>query len=385
MKKSNNALTAPKNLELVYSGEDYFSRLETIIRNSQFEIHIQMYLFEADTTGRRIITALKEAAYRQVKIYILLDGLGSLTFPSETLDEMRQSGINIRFFAPLFSAYSFYLGRRLHRKLVVADAETVLIGGINIADKYCGTPTEAPWLDYAVLLKGTIAESLQEQCMAIYFKKRRFQNKKIISAFHVQEDVLVRIIQNDWLKRKNEICDAYIKSIRNAKKEIIIVGSYFLPGIRIIQALKKASKNNVKIKLILSGISDLPLTRRATCFLYGKMLDYNIELYEWNKSVLHGKTAVIDGYWTTIGSFNLNNLSSYGSLEMNVEINSTVFSKIYQTQLEEIIGQCEKITLESLKMKTNFFSKFINLLSYCITRVIELIVTYTPHKRLYSS
>ncbi|TDE42689.1 hypothetical protein E0I26_12550 [Flavobacterium rhamnosiphilum] len=381
MMKSKNSLIVPKNLELVYSGEDYFSRLEAIIRNSQFEIHMQMYLFENDTTGNRIITALKEAASRNVQIYVLLDGLGSLSFPSETIKEMRQSGINIRFFAPLFSTYTFYIGRRLHRKVIVTDAKTVLIGGINIADKYCGSATEAPWLDYAVQLNGEIAQPLQKLCADIYFKKRRLQNKKIKSSFPVQEDAMVRILQNDWLKGKNEICDAYIKSIRNAKKEIIIVGSYFLPGIRIIRALKKASKNKVKIKLILSGKSDLPLTRRATCFLYGKLLNYNIELYEWNQSILHGKVAVIDGNWTTIGSFNLNNLSSYGSLEMNVEINSALLSKMFQKQLIEIIAQCQNITLNSLKTKNNLFTKTINFLSYCITRIIEIIVTYTPYKR----
>ena len=375
---------APKSLELVYSGEDYFSRLETIIHNSQIELHIQMYLFENDATGKRIITAIKEAASRQVKIFILLDGLGSLSFPSNIIEELRQNGINIRFFAPLFSAYTFYLGRRLHQKVIVADAKIALIGGINIADKYCGTPTEAPWLDYAVQLNGTIALPLQELCRNIYFKKKRVSSKKIKSVFHVQEDALVRIIQNDWLKRKNEICDGYIKSIYHAKKEIIIVGSYFLPGIRIIKALNKASKNNVKIKLILSGISDLPMTRRATCFLYSKLLHYNIELYEWNQSVLHGKSAVIDGYWTTIGSFNLNNLSSYGSVEMNVEINSTVFSKMYQSHLNQIIAECQPVTLESLEIKNHFFSKFINLLSYLITRLIEILITYTPYKRFYT-
>ena len=375
---------ARKSLELVYSGEDYFSRLETIIHNSQIELHIQMYLFENDVTGKRIITAIKEAASRQVKIFILLDGLGSLSFPSDIIDELRQNGINIRFFAPLFSAYTFYLGRRLHQKVIVADYKIALIGGINIADKYCGTPTEAPWLDYAVQLNGTIALPLQELCRNIYFKKKRVSSKKIKSVFHVQEDALVRIIQNDWLKRKNEICDGYIKSIYHAKKEIIIVGSYFLPGIRIIKALNKASKNNVKIKLILSGISDLPMTRRATCFLYSKLLHYNIELYEWNQSVLHGKSAVIDGYWTTIGSFNLNNLSSYGSVEMNVEINSTVFSKMYQSHLNQIIAECQPVTLESLEIKNHFFSKFINLLSYLITRLIEILITYTPYKRFYT-
>lgn len=384
MIKSKISLIAPKNLELVYSGEDYFSRLETIIRNSQIELHIQMYLFEIDTTGKRIITAIKEAAARKVKIFILLDGLGSLSFPSEIIEELRRSGIQIRFFAPLFSAYTFYLGRRLHQKVVIADAKIALIGGINIADKYHGTLTEPPWLDYAVQLNGTIAQPLEVLCRNIYFKKKRLSSQKIKSVFHVQEDAVVRILQNDWLKRKNEICDQYIKSIRHAKKEIIIVGSYFLPGIRIIKALNKASKNNVKIKLILTGISDLPMTRRATCFLYSKLLHYNIELYEWNKSVLHGKSAVIDGYWTTIGSFNLNNLSSYGSVEMNVEINSAVFSKMYQSHLNQIIAECESITLESLKIKTHFFSRLINLLSYIITRLIEIVVTYTPYKRFYS-
>ncbi|MFV5685263.1 phospholipase D-like domain-containing protein [Flavobacterium sp. GB2R13] len=384
MIESKISRIAPKSLELVYSGEDYFSRLETIIHNSQIELHIQMYLFENDATGKRIIAAIKEAASRQVKIFILLDGLGSLSFPSDIIDELRQDGINIRFFAPLFSAYTFYLGRRLHQKVIVADAKIALIGGINIADKYCGTPTEVPWLDYAVQLNSTIAQPLQELCRNIYFKKKRVSSRKIKSIFHVQEDALVRIIQNDWLKRKNEICDGYIKSICHAKKEIIIVGSYFLPGIRIIKALNKASKNNVKIKLILSGISDLPITRRATCFLYNKLLHYNIELYEWNQSVLHGKSAVIDGYWTTIGSFNLNNLSSYGSVEMNVEINSTVFSKMYQSHLNQIIAKCEPITLESLEIKTHFFSKFINLFSYFVTRLIEILITYTPYKRFYT-
>jgi cardiolipin synthase len=384
MVKTNISFTVPKNLELVYSGADYFARLETIISQAQFQIHLQMYLFENDTTGKRIVNALKEAALRNVEIYVLLDGLGSLSLPAEVIKELKYSGINIRFFAPLFSTYTFYLGRRLHRKVIVADAKVALVGGINIADKYRGSSTQKPWLDYAVQLNGEIAKPLQQLCSDIYFKKRNFQNKQINSAFPIQQDTYVRILQNDWLKGKNEICDGYIKSIRHAKQEIIIVGSYFLPGIRIIRALKKASENKVVIKLILSGKSDLPLTRRATCFLYGKLLDYNIELYEWNQSILHGKGAVIDGYWSTIGSFNLNNLSSYGSLEMNVEVLSSSFSTLFQEHLNDIIAQCQSITPESLKTKTTVMTKFINLISYAITRIVELIVTYTPYKRFYN-
>jgi cardiolipin synthase len=370
-----------ENVILVHSGNDYFLRLEQIINESISELHIQTYIFDNDAIGTRIAEALKRAATRDVEIYILLDGFGSFSFPKEMIHDLRQSGINIRLFAPLFSASSFYLGRRLHHKVVVADAKIALIGGINIADKYLGTTTEAPWLDYAVQLDGAISAPLQQLCRDIYFKKRRVNRKKIAAVFHTQHKTIVRILQNDWLKRKNEICNAYIKSFRHAKKEIVIVGSYFLPGRRLTNALKKASRNNVQIKLILSGISDIALSRRATSYFYANLLDHNIELYEWNKSVLHGKATIVDGHWSTIGSFNLNNLSSYGSIEMNVEIDSVEFSSIYLSHLNQIIAQCQKITPESLQKKNTLSSKLMNWFSYWIARLILIIVTYFPYKR----
>lgn len=106
-----------------------------------------------------------------------------------------------------------------------------------------------------------------------------------------------------------------------------------------------------------------------------------MELYEWKKSILHGKAAVVDSKWTTIGSFNLNNLSSYASIEMNVGIDSAEFSKQFLTHLEKIMEKCEKITPESLKLNTGLSSKIINWTSYWLTRLIEIIITYLPHKR----
>jgi cardiolipin synthase len=103
-------------------------------------------------------------------------------------------------------------------------------------------------------------------------------------------------------------------------------------------------------------------------------------LYEWDKTVLHGKAAVV-GNWTTIGSFNLNNLSSYGSLEMNVEIKSTAFASSYLEHLNEVIAQCQTITHKSLKKRNNISSSFINWLSYWAARLILNIVTYFPQNR----
>jgi len=382
MQHDETTSSITKNVALVNSGKDYFSRLEQIISGTKTEIHIQTYIFSYDTIGKKIISALKEAASRNVKIYILLDGFGSFSFPNEVIIELKKLGIEIRFFSPFFSANSFYIGRRLHHKVVVADKKITLIGGINIADKYNGNGKLDPWLDYAIQVTDEkIGEQLSKLCLDIYLKKRRVNRQKIASAVYSNSEQTVQILQNDWLKRKNEIYRAYLKSIGTAKKDIVIIASYFLPGRKLVATLKKASLKNVKIKLILSGISDVPIARRASRHLYTKLLRHNIELYEWKSSILHAKAAVIDNSWTTIGSFNLNNLSSFASIEMNVEIKSTEFSKNYRLLLDEIMSQCEKITPESLHLHGKFLTKLLNWLCYWITRTIEIVVTYLPLKR----
>lgn len=377
--KIHNSNNSSERVELVHSGDDYFSRLRNIIHQAKTEIHFQTYIFDNDSIGNEIVEALKEAACRNVKIFILLDGYGSYSFPDKVVNELKLKGINFRF----FSANIFYIGRRLHHKIVVADGNIALIGGINIADKYRGTATKEPWLDYAVQIESeVIAEHLHQLCEKIYFKKKRIKKEIINPVFHLVDGIPVRIIRNDWLKRKNEISKTYISIIQNAKKEVVIVGSYFLPGRRLSNALKNAAKRGVKIKIILSGISDLPIVMWATNYVYTSFLKQGIELFEWKKSVLHGKLAVVDNKRTTIGSYNLNQLSSYGSIEMNVEINSVVFSKNLSAHLIDIIKQCDSITFETLTVRNGIFTRLKNWFAYRLIRIALIIVTYIPYKRL---
>lgn len=372
----------PEKLTLVHSGADYFLRAKNMILNAQSEIHLQMYIFEVDTTGIEIINALKEAALRDVKIFILLDGYGSYSFPNAIIKELILLGINIRFFSPFFSGNNFYIGRRLHHKIITVDGTIALIGGINISNNYKGTATEKPWLDYAIMIESNnTAKQLQQLCQNIYFKYKRTKRIKLPSVFYLDKETTVSILQNDWLKRNKEIAMAYVKSIQKAQKEIIIVGCYFLPGRRLTKVLKKAAKRGVKIKLILSGISDIPFMQRATSYLYASLLQNNIELYEWNTSVLHGKVALADAKWTTIGSFNLNHLSSFGSIETNVAIESAQFTKTLASDLNNVISQCEKITYETIKKKNNRFSIVANWFSYQFVRMTLIIITYIPYNR----
>ncbi|MBO6829405.1 MAG: hypothetical protein JJ876_07590, partial [Muricauda sp.] len=341
-----NAADDSKYIELVRSGEDYFLRLEKLIDKAEKEIHLQTYIFENDETGNRIASCLKKAAQRKVKVYVLLDAYGSAALPNSFTQDLVQHGILFRFFSPLFSLNNFYIGRRMHHKIVVADEKMALIGGINIADKYHGTTGSEPWLDYAVQLNCPAAENLQKLCSDYFFKKG--SSKKIPPVLHSAGSALVGILQNDWLQRKTEVCDAYTNAFIHAKKEIVIVGSYFLPGNRLAKALKKACKRGIRTTVILAGISDVPLVRRATEHLYSSFLDGHVRIFEWNKSVVHGKAAVVDNKWSTIGSFNLNSLSCYGSIEMNVEVHSGEFAENLRADFEMVISQCSEITKESL-------------------------------------
>jgi cardiolipin synthase A/B len=376
-----------KPFELVHSGEDYFSRLCELIDNAQKEIHFQTYIFDDDSTGQKIALSLKQAAIRGVKIYLLLDGYGSASLSKEFINDLISHGIEFRYFSPLFSTNNFYLGRRLHHKIVVADEHIALIGGINIADKYRGNSSSAPWLDYAVLIRNEeVGNYLQDVCQKIFWQKKRFKNGKRLLPFSCGNNETIKILRNDWLKGKNDIGKSYIQLLKNAQEEIIIVGSYFLPGKKFLRNLKRVSKiNGVKVKLILSQVSDVPFTKRATQHLYFSLLKNNIEIYEWKNSVLHGKVAYIDGKLSTIGSFNLNHLSSYGSIELNAEINSTTFASTLKADLEKVITQCDKITWETFNSKMSLTSRFLNWLSYRLLRLFLITVIYLPYKRYLKS
>jgi len=385
MKKSTPSNAISEKVTLVHGGSDYFDRLEKLIGDATTEIHLQTYILEEDSTGTKILNALKKAVLGNVNVYLLVDGLGSRALSDKFVDDIKSAGIQFRFFSPLLSSNSFYFGRRLHHKIVVIDTKTTLIGGINIAKKYEGTLSEVPWLDYAVLIHDeATARQASSICHYYFFKKKKRSLEKIVSG-GLKNPTATTLLQNDWLRRKNEIQKAYIKSIYTAQTEIIIVCGYFLPGRKLTKALEKAAQKRVRIRLILSGVSDVPLVKEAINYYYAFLLRNNIELYEWNQSILHGKTAVVDQKWTTVGSFNLNHLSSYASIEMNVGIDSELFAENYQNHLESIISQCTQITSESFQTQNNIWTRFKQWRSYYIVRFFEILLTYLPYNRFLKS
>jgi cardiolipin synthase A/B len=363
-------------IKLVYSGSHFFDVLERMIDECKEILHFQTYIFEIDETGTRVLNAMKRASQRKVQVYLLVDAYGSIPFPKEVADELIGFGINFRLYSPLLTSESMYVGRRLHHKVVVADKYSGLIGGINIADKYNTMVDAEAWLDYAVLCKGEICEYLHLLCHQFFNKKRMNVVNNWESKHNGDKNsdntLKIRFRRNDWLQRQNEIHKSYVESLKSAEHSVFIVASYFLPGKQFRKLLKEATLRGVEIKIIMAGRSDISTLRLAENYLYDFYLRYNIKLYEWNNSVMHGKAMIVDDKWATIGSYNLNFLSHYISIELNADILDPTFIRKFSAHLNDIIGTCcDNVEMNVQKKTRGIFRQFRMWLAYNFFRLIS--------------
>lgn len=359
-------------VQLVISGRNYFDTMEELINAAKQSIHLQTYIFEEDNTGNRIANALKNAARRGVSVYVMADGFGSNSLSLNFINDLTQSGVNFRFFAPIFSSENLYFGRRLHHKVIVADKNSALVGGINIADKYSGRDKNTPWLDYSILVKGQVCIYLHILCENL-FNKNPFIKRKKKKLFDqgTRGNFLIRFRRNDWIWKKNEIHHSYREALTKAESSVIIIASYFLPGFLFRRILRNARKRGVEITLVLTRSSDVKIIHSAERYLYSFLLRNKIKIFEWPNSMMHGKATIADNDWVTIGSYNINQLSHYRSIELNADIKNQGFAKLFRDHIEQVIlADCNEITNEKL-LRAGYLIQLVNFLSYHYVKLIS--------------
>jgi cardiolipin synthase len=373
-------------VELLQSGESFFTAVEKLIDSSRHFIHFHSYLVDEDETGLRIFNALIRASERGVRVYLLLDAFGTKYLSKELVDRVEGSGILLRFFSPTFISKGFQLSLRLHVKVVMCDGEVAVIGGMNFADRYHGTAEKKEWLDFAVLIKGpecTHLLSILKKLWNKRFTPKEERSHEIINdpGFY-KEDIKLRVIQNNWYRNKIEILRSYRSAFKNSRSRMIIFASYFLPGRNERRLLRNASLRGVDIRIVLAAESDTPMFKRATGFLYDFILRNNIKIYEYLPSNLHAKVAVVDGEWCTIGSYNLNHVSDYASIEINVDILDSAFALNFEKKLKDIIkNDCRQITIEEYQRGRTLFSRFSGWFSYQMIRLLMRIMYQMTAKK----
>ncbi|MEO8086097.1 MAG: phospholipase D-like domain-containing protein [Bacteroidota bacterium] len=371
-------LSPTEKIILLSSGLIFFSELERLIDESKEEIHFQVYIFEPDETGNRIANALLRAALRGVKIFLLIDAFGSGNFPDEMQFQLQKKGVEIKRYGPLVKGGRFHIARRLHRKVMVFDGKTAIVTGMNISDNYNDVGGKKAWLDFAAVVNGNIVNKLHSICLQRWIKKplRQMPLKKNIPDRKLFSSI-IRVRQNDWLRGLNEAHASYSREIKNAKQSLFIVGGYFLPGGQIRKMLRLAVQRGVRVQVILADESDVTLQRNAVQYLYQWMIRNKIEIYEYQPSNVHGKVLVADHKMTLIGSYDLNNLSTFTNIELNLDIAHEALAAAFQTQLEKIAStDCRLVTNEELYRRTNPVKRFKYWASYLIVKSFFALTTW---------
>ncbi len=386
--KRDSNYTKGNKVKLISGGRLYFDLLLQMVDSAKESIHLQTYIYDDDETGKEVAKALKEAVKRKVEVYLLADGYASKVMSRSFINDLKEAGIHFRFFDPIFKSKYFYFGRRLHHKTVVIDAKYAMVGGINITNRYNDMPGKPAWLDFALHIEGEAAKELCVLCwktwnnFPIRMGPTPCEQKKIPYDISPTESCETGMRRNDWVRRKNEISATYIDMFRNSKSHIIILCSYFLPGQVIRRQLSYATRRGVKIKVITAGISDIKIAKYAERYMYGWLLRNNIELYEYQPRILHGKIAVCDSEWMTIGSYNINNISTYASIELNMNVRNSVFARQAEQVLLEIAEKdCIQITNEYYAQTKNIIKQFFHWFSYGFIRLMfNLFTFYFKHR-----
>ncbi len=362
---------------MLESGLPYFDQLEQMIDRATQRIYLLTYVLDEDETGQRIARLLQTAARRGVRVHVVLDGVGSGHLSRAFVMQLQATGAEVRFFSPVHFQLPFRLGRRLHLKLVVIDGKEALVGGINLADRYRGTPDSRPWLDFAIWLQGAPCVQLEELALEI-LNRRVF---RAVTPRFKRRGPIVEVLLNDFFRNRLAIRRSYLRMLRQAQSEVIIFSSYFLPNIRMLRRIGQTAKRGVRVLLVLPHISDAFLYHSAVQYLYPYLLKRGVELYEYRPTVLHAKVAVRDSQWLTVGSYNLNDLSDLLSVELNVGVNDPKLAGQFADRLKQIVKRdCMPIAPEQY-LEAPWYKRIRWWLSYLgLIQALRLMHYLTPRE-----
>jgi cardiolipin synthase len=331
-------------VELLENGEAYFPRVFEALRQAQSEILLETFILFEDKVGNELQSILIEAAQRGVRITMSLDGFGCGELSTEFLAALSNAGVRLQIFdpAPLTLGIRTNWFRRLHRKIVVVDGEVAFIGGINFSADHLADYGPEAKQDYAVEVRGPAVVDVHHFALlqggrparAMYWWQRRRRRRSEL-AFS-EHDGQVRLVYRDNREHQSDIEDVYLQVLRRAQRRVVIANAYFFPGYRLLREIRNAARRGVEVRLILQGQPDMLVAKLAARMLYDYLLKDGVIIYEYCERPLHGKVALVDDDWSTVGSSNLDPLSLSLNLEANVLIRDRAFNHELFERLDQL-------------------------------------------------
>ena len=379
---NNNSVT------LLTTGQEKFDDLFKAIDQAHSSIHLEYFNFRNDSINNELITRLAKKAKEGIEVRAIFDGFGNASnnrpIRKRHLKEIRKKGIEIYEFKPMAFPWIQDIFNRDHRKIVVIDGKIGYTGGMNVADYYIkGTKAVGEWHDMHCRIEGDAVNTLQKIFLQMWNKVsgqnvhgakyyRGISNANYIKGLKADTcksagHQMVGIINREPHVSKDIIRFFYEKAINDAKDSIKIINPYFTLSPKLRTALKNAAKRGVKVEIMLSVKSDIPLTPDCSYYNAHKLMKDGCTIWLFEPGFHHTKIILVDGKFCTIGSANLNSRSLRWDREVNAVVIDKGITKELDTIFENQKKKCFKLTEEKWNKWRTPWQKLKGKLGYFLS------------------
>jgi cardiolipin synthase len=346
---NDSPLTLGNKATLLQDGPATYTAMFAAIGQAQDHINLESYIIEDDAVGREFADLLLAQQRRGIQVNLIYDSVGGLNTPKLFYDRLKQAGVAVLEFNPvnpLASRGPWLINNRDHRKLLIVDGRTAFIGGINISSVYSSGSIlrraakpkvdSSSWRDTDLQIGGPVVAEFQKLFLQTWSKQHGplLAQKNYFPTLSRSGSDIVRTIGSTPDDPYSLIYLTLMSAIGNAEKQVYLTNAYFVPDPQLRKALTDAATRGVDVRLILPSRSDSSLVFHAGRAHYADLLAGGVHIYELTGHLLHAKTAVIDGVWSTVGSTNLD----WRSFMDNDEIDAVILGRDFAAQMNAMFA-----------------------------------------------
>jgi len=357
---TGSALIPGNRVDVLCNGVQIFPSMLAAIRSARRSITMETYIYWDGEIGRTFAEALAERSRAGVQVLLILDAVGSASMSPSLLDFLKQNGVDISWYHPIRWYTLSRANHRTHRKLLIVDGRIGFTGGVGIADNWAGdADTEDHWRETQVRVEGPAVTQMQFAFMDNWVKARGLVPTGLDFYPRVDPagDSLVNVIKSSPSEGVSTVKLSYAIALVSAKERIWITNAYFIPDRDALRALEGAARRGVDVRVIVPGKwTDVAVVRAASHWHYDRLLKRGIRIFEYQGTMIHAKTMVVDGAWTTIGSSNFDERSFRLNDEINVGIYDAGISRQMDRMFEEDLARSVEIFLPKWR-KRSWFSR----------------------------
>jgi cardiolipin synthase len=371
-------LVGGNRVDVLVDAASTYESMFAAIAAARDHINLESYILEEEGPGESLAELLLAQRACGVRVNVIFDSFGSLRTSAEYFRRLQLAGVSLCEYNPV-SLWRRPLQRALHlrdhRKLLIVDGRVGFVGGINFSSVYAfgsagkrQVGAERPWRDMHVRIEGPLVTQLQEVFLEHWKCQlgRTPASARYYPALPASGPSLLGVAACDAGRRRNPFYSSLLAAIRNAHRNVFVTTAYFVPPRRLLRALERAARRGVDVRLLLPGISDSWPALAAGRSFYGRLLHAGVRIYECHEAILHAKTAVIDGVWSTVGSSNMDWRSFLHNAEVNViGVDPRLASELEALYADDLV-RSEPISLEQWTQR-----KWTHRLQEWIARRVE--------------